>query len=214
MAKRDKAISIHQLLSYKPVTLQFEQPWLGLIGNPELTGSWIIWGNSGNGKTRFALQLAKYLGKFARVAYNSMEEGLSQSLRLACHESGLAEAGRRLILLDKEPIEDLTNRLSKPKSPQVIIIDSLQYSGLDYRGYKQLRDRFRNKLFIFISHADGKEPAGRTGKSIRFDANVKIWIDGYMAYATSRYGGGQPYTIWKDGAEKIHGIDIQKILKI
>ncbi len=36
----------------------------------------------------------------------------------------------------------------------------------------------------------------RTGwartKSIRFDANVKIFIEGYMAYAVSRYGGGQP----------------------
>jgi hypothetical protein len=148
--------------------------------------------------------LGKYLTQFGRVAYNSLEEGISQSLKRAIMDCGLVGV-RRFILLDKEPITDLILRLQKPKSPDVVFIDSIQYSGLNYRDYRQLRDTNRNKLFIFISHADGKEPAGRTAKSVRYDANIKIYVEGYRAFAASRYGGGEPFTIWEDGAERIYG---------
>lgn len=193
-----------QLMLMRMRTMTFEGPWLEHIGLPECSGSWIIWGPSGNGKTRYALMLGKYLTQFGRVAYNSLEEGISQSLKRAIMDCGLVGV-RRFILLDKEPITDLILRLQKPKSPDVVFIDSIQYSGLNYRDYRQLRDTNRNKLFIFISHADGKEPAGRTAKSVRYDANIKIYVEGYRAFAASRYGGGEPFTIWEDGAERIYG---------
>jgi hypothetical protein len=91
-------------------------------------------------------------------------------------------------------------RLKKRKSPDVMIIDSVQYTGLKYAHYVELMSIFRRKLFILISHADGKLPEGRVAKSIRYDANVKVWIEGYMAFPMSRYGGGRPFTIWQEGA--------------
>jgi len=187
--------------------LPFEGEWFLSFGEPELTGTWLIWGNSGNGKTRFALQLAKYLAGFCKVAYNSLEEGVSLSLRTAIEQVNFNGTGRNLILLDKEPIAELITRLEKPRSPEVIIIDSVQYTGLKYTEYKKLRNRFRRKLFILISHAEGKMPEGRVAKSIRFDAMVKIWIEGYRAWPVSRYGGGQPYTIWQEGAAKYYNED-------
>lgn len=207
MAKevKNKAMSIHAVLAYKPVLMDFDGEFEALMGKPERQGTWIIWGNSGNGKTRFALQLAKYLTRFGRVAYNSLEEGLSLSMRKAITELGLRECNGKLLFIDKEDITELQTRLSRPKSPEIIIIDSLQYTGLDYRAYKSLKNEFYRKLFIFISHADGKDPAGRTAKSIRFDANVKIYVEGFRAFAVSRYGGGHPYTIWDIGAQKYYG---------
>jgi hypothetical protein len=106
------------------------------------------------------------------------------------------------LFLDKESLEDMRNRLSKRRSAQVVIIDSLQYTGLKYREYIELKDSFRNKIFIFISHADGKEPKGEVARSVKYDAFVKILVEGFKAFPQSRFGGGEPYTIWDKGAEK------------
>lgn len=200
MAKR--ALTIKDIREYEAKTLPFEGNWLQSIGTPELKGAWIIWGNSTNGKTRFALQLARYLAKFVKVAYDSLEEGLSQSMKTALEDVGMADLKRNFYLLDQEPISELTQRLKKQRSPQVIFIDSLQYSGLTYSDYKTLRDTFKHKLFILISHAEGRDPKGSVGKSIRYDAFVKIYVEGYKAFPQSRYGGGEPYTIWHEGATK------------
>jgi len=199
-----RAISIQQLYRTSIHSLDFAGEWLEAIGCPEPSGTWLIWGNPGNGKTRFALQLAKYLTTFGkRVAYDSLEEGVSLSLRNAIEDTNMQEVSRRFILLDKEPMTDLIDRLSKKKSPDVIIVDSIQYTGMNYSEYKALKDRFRSKLFILISHAEGSQPSGRVARSIRFDANVKIWVEGFQAFAASRYGGGEPYVIWDEGAFKL-----------
>ena len=203
--KINRARSVSDLMNQTYNVLDFEGEWLAGIGRPELTGSWLIWGNSGNGKTRFALQLCKYLTRFGRVAYDSLEEGASLSMCKAFEEVGMSEVGCKIILLDQEPINDLITRLEKRKSPVIVVIDSLQYSGMNYADYKTLRDRFRNKLFILISHAEGKLPEGRVAKSIRYDSFVKIWVEGYKAFPASRYGGNEPITIWEEGAATFWG---------
>lgn len=197
-----RAKTINELLNTNFKVLDFEGDFEALIGKPEMKGSWIIWGESGNGKTSFTMQLCKYLTKFGRVAYNSLEEGASESVKQALIRFNMKEVSRRMILLDKEPIVELTERLKRRKSPDVIVIDSLQYSGMNYKQYKDLRDQFNNKLFIFISHADGKKPAGRVAASVKYDAFVKIRVEGHKAFSISRYGGGVPYTIWSEGADQ------------
>lgn len=128
-------------------------------------------------------------------------------MRNAIEQVNFNGSGKNLVLLDKEPVSELIKRLAKPRSPEVVIIDSLQYTGMSYKEYKYLRDRYRRKLFILVSHAEGKMPEGRVAKSVRFDAMVKIWIEGYVAYPVSRYGGGTPYVIWEEGAEGVRGKD-------
>ena len=202
----NRAVSVSQLMATNHNPMEFEGDWFNLIGKAQKTGTWLIWGNSGNGKTRFALQLAKYLCQFGRVAYDSLEEGASLSMKKAFIETGMQDVKRRIVLLDKEPIPELTERLEKRKSPDIIILDTVQYSGMNYKQYQLLVDRFRNKLFILLSHAEGKHPAGRVAKSIRYDASAKINIEGYKAFVTSRYGGnGEPYVIWEKGANEYWG---------
>lgn len=193
-----RAYNVHQIRQFRPATLDFDGEWLASIGRPERTGSWLIWGKSANGKTRFALQLARYLCKFGRVAYDSLEEGLSLTMQHAIAEVGFSDgkAKRNFSLLDKEPIDELAERLRKEKAPKIVIIDSLQYTGMTYTAYKALRDENPGKLLIFISHADGAEPKGNVANSVKFDANVKIYVEGYRAMPQSRYGGGQPYDVW------------------
>lgn len=195
-----RALTVRDIREYRPRTLPFEGDWQASIGTPELTGTWLVWGASANGKTRFALQLARYLSRFVRVAYDSLEEGLSLSMQRAIAEVGMADAKRNFVLLDKEPLPDLVRRLSRQRSPQAVVIDSLQYTGLTYAGYRELRDRFRGKLFVLVSHAEGREPKGNVARSIRYDAFVKVYVEGYKAYPQSRYGGGREYVIWDKGA--------------
>ena len=197
-----RAASLDQVLRTRFKVLPFEGEWKDAIGCPELTGSWIVWGNSGNGKTRFALQLCKYLCQFGRVAYDSLEEGVSVSLVKAIKETHMMEVRKKFVVLDKEPIDQLTVRLERPKSPDIVCVDSLQYTGMSYEQYKALKERFPKKLFIWISHADGTLPEGRVAKKVRFDSNVKVFVQAYRAEPVSRYGGGKPYIIWEEGYRK------------
>jgi len=151
------------------------------------------------------MKLCKYLTQFGRVAYNSLEEGACESIKNTLIRFNMQEVSRRMIVLDKESIPDLIERLKRRKSPDIVVIDSLQYSGLNYNEYKQLRDKFNNKLFILISHAEGKNPEGRVAKKVKYDSFVKIRVEGHKAFAISRYGGGKPYTIWSEGADQYWG---------
>ena len=149
--------------------------------------------------------LCKYLSEFGKVAYNSIEEGYSESLKKAIKRVDLFDCGNNFMILDKEPLVEMAERLSKPKSPKIIVIDSIQHSRLTYHQYVELKNCFPNKLFIFISHAKGKEPKGNVADSIRYDASVKIYVEGYRAFCQSRYGGGETFTIYEDGALQYWG---------
>lgn len=202
-----RAYSVQNVLDAKFNTLPFEGKWLDAVGRPELTGTMIIYGDTKNGKTTFALQFAKYLTNFARVAYNSVEEGLSLSLRLAMERTGMDEVGTKLILLEKEDVPQMIKRLQKPKSPDVIFIDSVQFLEMRFAQYKKLKDMFPSKLFVYISHVEGSKPEGSVAKRIWRDANVSFKIEGYRASPVGRYGGGAYIDIWKEGAEKYWGLE-------
>ena len=203
---RKKTISVDELLRKRFNTLPFEGAWADAYGTPEAAGTWIFWGNSGNGKTRHALQLAKYLTRWERVLYNTLEEGAKLSFQMAIKESRMGSLSGKFQMLDMEPMTDLMDRLTRKRSANVVIIDSLQYSGLNKATYRELKESFRKKLFIFISHAQGRAPKGQLADDIRYDADVKTRIEGYRAYPMSRYGGGQPFTIWHQGAEEYEAI--------
>lgn len=204
-----RAISNKNVLAAQFETADFDGPFLASFGRPELRGAWIIWGTGGSGKTTFTLQLCKYLAGFRRVAYNSLEQGLSLSLQRAWERVEMAEAGSNIILLNKETLPELRARLSKRKSPEIIVIDSVQYLTKFYvQQFNELKEDFPDKLFIFISQADkaGKDPAGSVAKHIRYDADIKIKVEGYKAFVTTRYEdptkgeGGADFIIWQQGA--------------
>ena len=205
----ERAMSVYQVLSEKKNLVDFDGEWKETIGNPELSGSWIIWGQSSNGKTSFALMLAKYLCSYGKVLYNSLEEGTSRTMQIAIDRARMKDVARRFVILPGEPIEDLIYRLSLKKSPQIVFIDSLQYTDLNYSNYKKLKKQFSNKLFVFISHAEGNLPEGRLANKIRYDANVKIRIEGYRAIINSRFSESNHtsnyITIWQEGAERYWG---------
>ena len=185
-------------------SFEFAGDWEASLGRPAKTGTWIIWGHSGNGKSSFAMQLIKYLCKFDRVIYDSLEESTGKSLQMSLNRHGMEEVNHKLLILDREPMDRLSERLSRKRSPGIAIIDSFQYSGLSYQGYKDLKERHANKLLIFISHAEGMRPEGRAAKKVEYDADVKIFIQGFRAMCKSRFmeKPGVPFLIWEEGAAR------------
>jgi hypothetical protein len=202
-----RAISVNQLYSTKRKVLKFEGQWLASFGQPELKGSWIIYGLSRHGKTAFAVQVAKYLAKWTRVFYNSLEEGDSASLTAAFRRQQIE--GRRVIILNKEPISELKERLSKPKAPKAVIIDSAQYTFLKVPEYFALVKEFPNTLFVWVSHEKNKEPKGMLAQSIMYDANVKVRVHGHRAEVASRYleEAGAHIDVWPEGAAKFYQLE-------
>ena len=183
---------------------EFTGQWQAAIGNPAKSGTWIIWGASGNGKTSFVMQLAKYLCGFGKVIYDSLEEGTSLSFQKSLKRHGMEDTRKRLMVLDREPMDQLSERLSRKKSAPIVIIDSFQYSGLSYQAYCEMKERHSNKLLIFISHAEGMKPEGRPAKKVEYDADVKIFVSCFKAMCKSRFLDhlGEPITVWEEGAAK------------
>lgn len=203
-----RAISNKNVLTAKFEVAEFDGAFLASFGKPELRGAWIIYGGSGSGKTSFVMQVCKYLTRFRRVAYDSLEQGLSLSLQKAWERVGMEEVGNRIILLNKESLKDLRLRLAKKQSPDVVVVDSVHYwLGLKMSDYINLRNDFPDKLFIFVSHEKGGQPDGKLAQKIRYDSDIKIRVEGYKAFVTTRYEvaergeGGADFVIWEKGAQ-------------
>jgi hypothetical protein len=201
-----RALTVKEVLNKPRKTFQFEGAWADAFGEPERTGVWFIWGNSGNGKSSFVMQLCKELCKFDNVAYDSLEEGVSATMQMSLQRHNMVDVGTRFRLLNAENIEKLSDRLYKRKAPNIVVIDSFQYTQMNYRDYISLKEQHKDKLLIFISHAAGKHPRGSAAESVMYDATLKIWVEGFKAFSKGRFFGPTgEYTIWDEGAAKYWG---------
>ena len=191
-----KILGVKQFLQERKKAMDFSGAFYHLLGRPEPQGAWIIWGQSGSGKTTFTCRLAKYLAEFGRVAYLSLEEGDSLSLQRSFQDAGMMEVNGRVVLLDMN-FDEMVEKLAKPKSWDIVIIDSLQYARIDYDTYRDLRSRFPRKLFIC------------------YDCSCKIYVEGFRAVAASRYlDHGQkshPFIIWEEKAVLYYGQDFDQV---
>ena len=201
-----RALTVKEILNKKRQTFPFEGKWADAFGQPERTGVWFVWGRSGNGKTSFVMQLIEELCKYDRVAFDSMEEGDSLSMRQKLVRHGLSKVGSRFHLLNAEPMSDLKERLARRKSYNIIVIDSFQYTQMSYKDYIQFKEQNKDKLIIFISHAKGNLPRGSAAEGVMYDATLKIWVEGFKAFSKGRFiGPTGEFTIWDEGAERYWG---------
>lgn len=199
-----RSISAVQALAVRNKTLEVSPDWQGCLGEEIARhGIVFIWGNSGNGKSSAVMAFAKMLAANGKVLYVSKEEGYSLSFQNTLRRFGMQECGASFQVVDQETVESLTERLNKPKSPEFVIIDSVQAMGLGSRQFKELRERFRSKLLVLVSQADGKRPLGRAAVGMMYDADLKLWVEGHTAFSKGRYMGlTKEYVTWPEGAER------------
>lgn len=204
--KIKRALTVGNLLDKKYVLIdKWSKTWSDAFSHPEQTGTWMIWGGSASGKTTFVLSLLKELATHYKTLYNSLEEGVDHTLQEAVNRVGLTAVGHNILIV-KDDYDTLMLRLSRHKSPNIVFIDSWDYFGADIEKYMRMKQRFKNKLFIIVLHADGYQPGSRTGRKIMYDASLKIWVEGYRAISKGRYVGKKGYyTIWEEGSVNYWG---------
>jgi lipoate-protein ligase A len=108
------------------------------------------------------MMLAKYLTKFEKVFYNSVEEGLSRSVQIAYERVGMIEASGK-ITLKKEGLEAMIERLQKRKSANIVFVDSLQFLGITFKDYKRLKTMFPASYSYSLVT---RQTDSRTGKQL------------------------------------------------
>jgi hypothetical protein len=174
----------------------------------------IIWGDSGNGKTNFTVQVIKdlILSLKQKCMYISYEEGHTKTLQKTMIERHdmLTQVGNNLEIMDHASFDDLVRIMSRRKSPKIYVIDSIQASGFTQEQCAELKKRFvmsrKKKIIIYISWADGKNPKGSVATSVKYYAHIKIRVEGFIAFPRSRFGGNRNYVIWEEGGKRYHGL--------
>ena len=176
-----------------------------------------LFGNSGDGKSSFANILVKEFAQFGKVLHVVYEEGHSKSVRMNLSRSGIAKMALNgqlpngYEILDNCPYDDLVYLLGKKQSAKVIIIDSFQYSRFTKEQWLALKAKYvkgkksQKKIFIVISHAEGRGPRGAVATDCMFDAQIKVFVKGKIAFIKSRYEGKKNYVIWDEGAKAFWG---------
>jgi hypothetical protein len=203
--KINRAYSVSNVLTKKFNPLDFSGKWKDSFGQPDKAFSSIIYGNSTNGKTEAAIQFAKYLTNFGKVAYDSLEQGVSATMQDVMRRNNMEACEKSFLLLDREPFDDLIKRFSKTKSPDFLFIDSIQYLRITKNQYYQLKELMllKGKGIIWISQAKGKNPKGALADDILFDVDIKNWVEGFKLFPDGRLnGGGQPLIIYPERAAK------------
>lgn len=207
-----KVLSVTDVTSTKAKHIRFTGEFFDVFGNPQNRGRWFVWGESGSGKSSFIFQLLKEFARTEKTLLVTNEEERSdEAFQDRFNLFNMHDVKDNLQIIDKESLEDLSERLKRRNSPRVVIIDSVPYmfiyKGLTLQHYFDFVDGFPDKLIVFIAHADGKKPASEFEKRVMYDATQKVFVSGYVATNKGRKFG--PYSkqliIWKKGYEDLMG---------
>ncbi len=203
MAKR-KTLSMAAFIAKKYTKIEFvSEDFKRAFGEVEVGSRWLVYGESGNGKTEFCVQLAKELSYFGKVVYVSKEQSDKSSLQGCFIRNHMGERNGSITLLKDVTFEEMCEIVNR-RSIKVVIIDSLDYLKLNAAQYTDMHERFPKKLLVFVAWAEGKKPKTSLAKDVEYMADVKVRVNGFVAFPRSRYGGNEPYVIWKQKAHEIH----------
>ena len=94
--------------------IDFDGEWYLAFGRPEKSGCWIIYGKSGQGKSSFALQLARKFDEMGlRVLYLTLEMGACDDFVNSVLSVGIHSKTNNIIYSDEATITELDEYLSK-----------------------------------------------------------------------------------------------------
>lgn len=187
-----RALTLKNIYDKKYKTLNLQNEWREVMGEPEHNGIWLLYGKDKNGKTWFALKLADELSKEERVLYISAEEGIAKAFRDTCLRVGLDSDNRRFHAIAYEPIEALEERLSRRRSERIILIDNLTIYKDDLKGngLYRLMQNYPDKLFILLAHEERAEPYTAVAKLAHKLAKIIVHIKGLTCQVYGRCPGG------------------------
>jgi energy-coupling factor transporter ATP-binding protein EcfA2 len=177
-------MNIATLQKRKFHSLAFTGDWAELFGEPERNFRAMLYGDSGCGKSTFALQFADYLAlKFGKVFYNSFEEGLNKTIQ--DRANFVKPRSQRLFVGDRIPFENMVDRIKRCHY-RVVFIDSTQFMAFTYDQYKELTALFPKKSFVFVSQGKSKGKTDGADK-ILFAVDCKLFFKDGIVESESRF---------------------------
>jgi hypothetical protein len=199
MAKR--VYTPKDIESKKYECFDWDGEWLSAFGNPAMNSRWFVLGPSASGKSSFVMQLAKKLCEYGPTLYMSYEEGVGMEFQRRLKLMKMNEVQGRFVVTPDDTYKEIMDRLSKPKSPRFVVVDSFQVSEWSYEQALELMKRYPQKGFVFVSQEDKGQPMGKAAIRLRYIADMKIRVAGYKAYCQGRSAGspGNYYVVWKEG---------------
>ena len=199
MGKR--VYTIRDIEAKKYECFDWDGEWLSAFGNPAINSKWFVLGPSASGKSSFVMQLSKKLCEYGPVLYMSYEEGVGMEFQRRLKLMRMGEVQGKFTIAPDDTLEELTKRLSGPRSPRFVIVDSFQEAEWEYPETKELIDRYPNKGFVFVSQEYKGQPISKSAIRLRYKADMKIRVAGYKAYCQGRSAGkpGNCYVVWEEG---------------
>lgn len=217
-----KVLGIKQFHQMRFKFLPIPRDWEGTLGKVPERFIAVVYGFSGNGKTEFVVRLTKMLAQLGqKVAWLSYEQRHGSDFQLATTRNQMEEVNGYFFPIDpiagvpddRSLIDDLDDYLRKRSSADVIVFDSIDYTGFSWEDYVMLKNRYgKRKTFIFIAHAT---KSGRLKKSISeriiFDGGMGIFVTHYIAHPIkNRYGGFTPYVVYEEKARELNPLHFSK----
>lgn len=206
-----RALTVQNLYDKKFKTFEFTGLWEEVFGCPSTTGIWLLYGKDKNGKTWGTLLITDYLSQFEKVLYVSAEEGTDMEFQAALKRANIDSNNKNIHFIEYEPLEDLKLRLSKHKSPKIVVIDNLTMYNDELKGkdIKELKQEFPNKLFILLAHEERNQPYTAAAQMAKKLAKVIMRVKGLAITVGGRVPGGN-ILIDIEKAMLYHGTEITK----
>ena len=202
-----KALTVQNVQNQNISRIPFGGQFYDAFRQPQDKGVWLIYGDSGGGKSYFIMQLAKEFAKYEKVFYNLREEEIDDSDFIERTETLNMSEVKDNFLVQNYDYADCVTYLEKRNSPKVVVIDSATYFFSNFEQYKNFKSQFSKKIILITAHAEGKKPRTDMERSINYNAKQKIFVSAYAAYCKGRTIGpnGGLFIIWKEGYEKARG---------
>lgn len=201
-----KAYSYSDIEKRSFKTLALDEEGQRHLGEMERSGSVLVMGDSGHGKTTYALQMSKAICQTEKVHYNSAEEGIRLSFQRSLKLNNMKSVKSKF-KYSKDSYNELFARLSQKRQPKIVVIDSVQYffRGKKVSDYYKLIETFTDTLFIFLSHVSKGMPKGAVANEIYWDCQNRVLIQDFKAHIQkSRCGADEvaPYIINQKKADE------------
>lgn len=170
----EKLVTLSQLAAKTFDTLPMGQMYVEWIGEPERNFAMALHGEPGQGKSTFAIDLAKDLGVHQqRVLFIAAEEGLGKSQQKKWN----GYTSQYITLADYRNLSRVKDEL-KRSSYDVVFLDSVQEMKISPQQLKDLRNAYSNTAFIYILQST-KGGNFKGSNEYAHDADVKIKIANY-----------------------------------